>query len=396
MKGKVKINFDDQESRRILTKCCLDNDFNLDVELPKDRLSPTIPLRLNYIHFIEDVMLHCGITENISGVDIGCGSSCVYCLIALRLNPLWKMFALELDELNLKVARENVNRNKLQEQIIIVDQESSEKIFKQLFEKDQDKKTFCLCNPPFYASEHEMTEIDNRTGKRRKLQIEQPSKETVVEGGEVAFITKIINESLELRDKIQIFSTMVGCKRNFEQLLDVIKQKDIKNFITTKFIQGKVIRWCIAWSFSCENLHLFKDHHHQKTASEKSAHILKYIVDSNDLIDISTKTKDILRNFKIEIKAVEEKEDHFKYELHAKENTWTNQRRKRRAETRNEELIFSPSSTQETPNQDLSMGLEVQRNEEDDKVCIKMYYVSGSMNKDCVNQILQQIKNRLK
>lgn len=59
----------------ILTKCLLQKDFDLKVDFPINRLIPTLPLRLNYILWIEDILNTFGIKE-VSGVDIGKFSGC--------------------------------------------------------------------------------------------------------------------------------------------------------------------------------------------------------------------------------------------------------------------------------------------------------------------------------
>lgn len=69
--GKVSIDFKDPQALRILTKCLLKSDFNLDVVIPEDCLVPTLPLRLNYILWIEDLMNIIKTTETIWGLDIG-------------------------------------------------------------------------------------------------------------------------------------------------------------------------------------------------------------------------------------------------------------------------------------------------------------------------------------
>lgn len=74
---------------------------------------PTIPLRLNYILWIEDLLTILGTTNNsISGIDIGTGASCVYCLLAAKSKG-WHMTATELDDTSIKYAKANVDRNKL-------------------------------------------------------------------------------------------------------------------------------------------------------------------------------------------------------------------------------------------------------------------------------------------
>lgn len=46
-------------------------DFGLDVTIPEDRLVPTLPLRLNYILWLEDLLAAINLPNNIRGIDIG-------------------------------------------------------------------------------------------------------------------------------------------------------------------------------------------------------------------------------------------------------------------------------------------------------------------------------------
>ena len=62
---------------------------------------------------------------------------------------------------------------------------------------------FTMCNPPFFADKSEM--VGNRSGCRP-----QPSSvctgtdsETVTSGGEVAFVGKMIDDSLKLGSRIK-------------------------------------------------------------------------------------------------------------------------------------------------------------------------------------------------
>lgn len=73
LNGNVKINFKDPEALRTLSKVLLKKDFNLDIEIPIDRLVPAIPLRLNYVLWIEDLLnvLDLPKDETIYGIDIG-------------------------------------------------------------------------------------------------------------------------------------------------------------------------------------------------------------------------------------------------------------------------------------------------------------------------------------
>jgi len=64
------VEFRDPSCLRALTWALLKHDFNLDISIPLDRLIPTVPLRLNYILWLEDIFAseH---KPQLRGVDIG-------------------------------------------------------------------------------------------------------------------------------------------------------------------------------------------------------------------------------------------------------------------------------------------------------------------------------------
>lgn len=70
------IDFKSPSAQKELTRALLKQDFHLDVDMPVDKLVPTVPQKLNYIHWIED-LLSGGKTdsiprgEGIRGIDIG-------------------------------------------------------------------------------------------------------------------------------------------------------------------------------------------------------------------------------------------------------------------------------------------------------------------------------------
>ena len=54
--GGKRINFKSEQFQRELTRALLEVDFGLQVELPHDRLVPAVPQRLNYLHWVEDLV----------------------------------------------------------------------------------------------------------------------------------------------------------------------------------------------------------------------------------------------------------------------------------------------------------------------------------------------------
>lgn len=98
---------------RALTCTLLKKDFDLDVEIPPDKLIPTVPLRLNYILWIEDLLTISKKEGEIKGIDIGCGATCIYPLMGAKKYG-WKMVATEIDPSSVKWASKNVQRNNLE------------------------------------------------------------------------------------------------------------------------------------------------------------------------------------------------------------------------------------------------------------------------------------------
>nr|CAD7428013.1 unnamed protein product [Timema monikensis] len=230
LSGKMTINFKDTAALHALSTTLLEKDFNLKVNIPTDRLVPTIPSRLNYILLIED-LLECGGRRegDVHGIDIGTGASCVYSLLAAKTKQ-WKMLATEVDKESVKFAIDNVQRNNLQH-LILVKSVSHTVVLKGALEEDH-SYDFCMCNPPFFSAESEL----NPSVKRRSPNRPPPRngltgslQEVLVMGGEVAFIKRMIEESLELKTTIKIYSSLVGHKSSLTPLKNALKQAGVSN-----------------------------------------------------------------------------------------------------------------------------------------------------------------------
>lgn len=66
-------DFKNPEALKALTTTLLQKDFGLQVEIPSNRLVPTLPLRLNYLLWMEDLIrfLNKPREEETRGADIG-------------------------------------------------------------------------------------------------------------------------------------------------------------------------------------------------------------------------------------------------------------------------------------------------------------------------------------
>jgi len=242
--GRISINFRDPPAVRELSKCLLQKDFDLQVELPEDRLAPTIPSRLNYILWVQD-LLKCFPKQNRYEVyDIGCGSSCIYPLLGVKTNSSWRFVASEVDQKSFDFAHRNVKNNNLLEKIELKKVNASDPLFLPVEGKAVDA---CMCNPPFFTDADEISLSRQRPVANSSCSGSE--SETIFRGGDNAFCERIMLESLVLKTSVKWFTTMLGKKSSFIALKKKLESKQVPVVTSTEFCQGRTMRWGLAWSF---------------------------------------------------------------------------------------------------------------------------------------------------
>lgn len=221
-----------------------------------------LPNRLNYLHWIEDLLLQTNVdpfvadsdaNTSIHGVDIGTGASCIYALLGARMNN-WRFLATEVDADSYESALENVRRNALDTQIT-VKRVYTDRLLREPLEDEPAPNAFgeqkegvvhfSMCNPPFFD---DMSEADTNP----ETCCMGSSNEMVFPGGEVAFITNMIEDSLVLKSRVLWYTSMIGKKSTIRKILAVLREKQVPQTRTTEFFQGRTKRWGIAWTFSSE------------------------------------------------------------------------------------------------------------------------------------------------
>ncbi|KAL1512651.1 hypothetical protein ABEB36_002210 [Hypothenemus hampei] len=430
LSGKPVFDFKNPEALRVLARTLLKEDFSLDVEIPKNKLVPTIPLRLNYILWIEDLLNYFQCNEGIKGIDIGTGASCIYPLLAVKKNN-WRMLATETDDESIKFAQINIENNGLNTLISIV-KPSGDHLLPDI-DEDYD---FCMCNPPFFASTQEL----HPSFKSRKLDRPRPKNafvatvtEVVAKGGEVEFIEKLIEESLVLKTKIKLYTTMVGQKSDLPALKKKLREAKVFSFKETEFCQGNTTRWGLAWTYLEYDLRKVCDEAKLANKSPKkySALLFNLPDQENNPENVSKVTDTILNMFKelkMTFENVTRNKKHPRYFVTAYSNTWANQRRKRREKLR----VDDEPATEGFPNNnnDLQQKHEMGKRGLDDLLCestkkklrlstesessdcstvfykfmfaincledkivLELNNVDAESNRDYLHQILQYIKN---
>ena len=125
--GRMCPDFKQPKFLAALARALLLEDFGLDVNVPVDRLIPTVPLRLNYILWVEDILsgifstYHNFLAMKIKNsppliLDIGTGSCCIYPIIGAAKNG-WNFIGSEFDVRNYNHSLETIVKNGLENKI---------------------------------------------------------------------------------------------------------------------------------------------------------------------------------------------------------------------------------------------------------------------------------------
>lgn len=285
--GRASIDWTDYNATRELTRVLLHRDHGVNWWIPDGQLCPTVPNRSNYIHWIEDLLsselipTHNSSDGKVRGFDIGTGANCIYPLLGASLLG-WSFVGSDVTNVALEWARKNVESNSHLTELIEIRQAKSLSCARDVMPTSDEPSTveneeptvieqaefsgqdpegaykgppvlvsvvregeyfdFCMCNPPFFESMEE-------AGLNPKTSCGGTSEEMVCHGGECAFVTRIIEDSVLLKHAFRWFTSMVGRKANLKFLVSKLREVGVSIVKTTEFVQGQTCRWGLAWSF---------------------------------------------------------------------------------------------------------------------------------------------------
>lgn len=257
----LTINFSIPKAVRLLNKALLLKYYNVkDWDIPEGNLCPPIPGRADYVHYLADLLAE----DNgeiptgtpVKGLDIGTGANLVYPLIANNSYG-WEMLGTDINPNSLENAQKILESNPdLKENIQLKLQPDSNLIFKNII-LSKDRFTFSMCNPPFHESEEDaMLGNRRKSNNLRKKKVDKTNlnfsgnaSELWCEGGEMAFIKKMINESVQFSSQVLWFTSLVSKKDNLHQLTTLLKNLNVPEFKTIDMAQGQKISRILAWTF---------------------------------------------------------------------------------------------------------------------------------------------------
>jgi 23S rRNA (adenine1618-N6)-methyltransferase len=251
---------------KALNNAILISEYNIqNWDIPMGYLCPPIPGRADYIHYIADLLADSndGIIpkgEAVTGLDVGIGANCIYPIIGNAAYD-WSFVGCDIDENALQNCKKIIANNpKLIDAISLQLQTEPRFIFKNII-LPEDKFAFTICNPPFHNSAEDahkaaLRKVNNLSKSKTDktiLNFGGKQHELWCAGGEFAFITQMIYESVKYPLQVFWFTTLVSKKDNLKSIYRLLNKVGAVEIKTIDMAQGQKISRMVAWTFLSED-----------------------------------------------------------------------------------------------------------------------------------------------
>ncbi|MDC3742384.1 23S rRNA (adenine(1618)-N(6))-methyltransferase RlmF [Pseudomonas syringae pv. syringae] len=261
--GKESIDFANPQAVRVFNRALLKAFYGIaHWDIPADYLCPPIPGRADYLHFLADLLAEDneGVIPrcaSIKALDIGTGANCIYPLLG-HSDYGWQFVGSDIDSTAIAAATTIVKANGLSKAISVRQQGNRKQILLGLLDSSE-RFHVSLCNPPFHASLEEAQRGSQRKwralGKadpKRKLPVLNfggQSQELWCDGGEIGFVTQLIQESALLPSQVAWFSTLVSKASNLPPIQSALKKAGVLEVKVVEMGQGQKQSRFVAWTF---------------------------------------------------------------------------------------------------------------------------------------------------
>lgn len=189
--------------------------------------------------------------RDVTGLDIGVGASCIYPLLACTSRARWRMAGTDIDPHSIEYARRNVQRNGLESRIrISAVSAGGDSLLMPLDGLKLGELDFVMTNPPFYSSHEEMQRGYAGKHAAPSAVCTGAEHEMMCPGGEVGFVSRLVEESLRLRGRVRWYTAMLGKLTSLHRVVALLKERGIGNFAIASLQAGhRTNRWAVGWSF---------------------------------------------------------------------------------------------------------------------------------------------------
>jgi 23S rRNA (adenine1618-N6)-methyltransferase len=272
--GRPSIDFADAAAVKALNKALLIETYQLEYwDIPDGYLCPPVPGRSDYIHHLADLLASLNGRKVPKGshirlLDVGTGANVVYPIVGVHEYG-WSFVGSDVDPTALasaeRIMRENAS---MREHFELRFQPDKNHLLDGLVSKD-DQFDATMCNPPFFGSRQEAMKAGQR--KFRNLGKREPERdirnfggsdgELWIEGGELEFVRRLVQESRNFKNQVLWFTTLVSKKENLPAIYNVFDEVEAVQIKTINMSQGIKSSRFVAWSyFNTEQQEIWAKH----------------------------------------------------------------------------------------------------------------------------------------
>lgn len=256
--GHYTIDFANPKAVKLLNAAILKADYGVEFwDIPANYLCPPIPGRADYIHAVADLLAESNQQTIPTGadvrvLDIGVGANLIYPLLG-HAEYDWSFVGTDIDKAALAAAQKTCSANQLDASIVLRHQPLAEQIFAQIVQKNEYFNA-SICNPPFFSSAQQAQQQNARKWKNLGKKTTQrnfggQSNELWCEGGELAFISRMIEQSVAVQKQVGWFTTLVSREAILPMLKQQLNQQGIRHHRIMDMAQGQKKSRLLAWRF---------------------------------------------------------------------------------------------------------------------------------------------------
>lgn len=259
--GNASVDYADPPAVKALNRALLIRTYGLTTwDVPPGYLCPPIPGRSDYLHHAADLISASrdaagSQVATVRALDVGMGANCIYPLIGASEYG-WRFVGTETDPVALRWARSLVARNPTVANLIECRlQPSPRECFNGVIKRGE-HFDLSMCNPPFHASASAAEEASRRkrrhlSGRTRApvLNFGGQAGELWCEGGELAFVSRMIHESVAFARQCRWFTTLVSKSEHLPRLSQVLREAEAPEVRTIDMSHGQKKSRILAWTF---------------------------------------------------------------------------------------------------------------------------------------------------
>jgi len=256
--GNQSIDFANPKAVKALNTGLLKKHYGITFwEFPDANLCPPIPGRVDYIHYLNDLLLASGLKKSITVLDIGVGATCIYPLLG-HASYNWDFIGSDVDTMSIKVAQTIIDKNNLSQMIQLRIQKDKAQILKGIINPSE-KMSACICNPPFFKSQNEALAATTRKLKGLGENTDEvvrnfsgTQNELWYQGGEKAFLHNYLYQSSLFKTNCYWYTSLVSNKDHIKSMQQSLKKLGATKIKVINMAQGNKISRIVAWSFLTE------------------------------------------------------------------------------------------------------------------------------------------------